>query len=76
MKHKTRTLHKELELEATRMAACLCTAIDAVHQAQTYAVKHTAEGSMFPYFSADNVSSIALSIYISATRREKKEFPK
>jgi hypothetical protein len=72
MKVKTRTAHKDLELEATRMAACLCTAIDAVTQATAYARKKDPQF----VFSCENISSIALSIYISATRREKKEFPK
>lgn len=39
MKLKTRAAHKELEYESTRMAACLCAAVDAAKQAEAYAAK-------------------------------------
>jgi hypothetical protein len=68
---KTRATHKELEQESTRLAACLCAAIDATQQAEKYATKKKESALRF---TSDNVSSMALSIYISVVRREKKEF--
>lgn len=67
MKIKTRAAHKELDHESTRLAACLCAAVDAAQQALAYAErKGVALG-----FSSDNVSSMALSLYIR--RREEKK---
>lgn len=64
MKHvisrKTTAAQKELEHESTRMAACLCAAIDAVQQAETYAARKGSPAA----FSSDNISSIGLSLYI------------
>jgi len=39
MKLKTRAAHKELDHESTRLAACLCAAVDAAQQAEAYAKK-------------------------------------
>ena len=72
MKVKTRAAHKELEHESTRMAACLCAAIDAVKQAENYAV---ARKDSALQFSTDNIASIGLALYIRR-RDEKKEFSK
>ena len=64
MKHpvsrKTTAALSELEQESTRMAACLCAAIDATIQAASYAAKKGAAVC----FSPDNISSIGLSLYI------------
>jgi hypothetical protein len=58
--HKTTAAQKELEHESTRMAACLCAAIDAALQAMSYAAR---KGEPFS-FSNDNISSIGLALYI------------
>lgn len=71
MKLKTRAAHKELEYESTRMAACLCAAVDAVKQAEAHAAKKDSAVR----FTSDNISSIGLSLYIRR-RDDKKEFSK
>lgn len=71
MKHpvtrKTTAALKELEHESARMAACLCAAIDAIHQAVTYADR---KGSPVG-FTSDNISSIGLSLYIRRRDEQK-----
>lgn len=97
MKLKTRAVHKELEHESTRLAACLCAAVDAVKQAEAHAAKkypievkpaaipQSVGGSgMFSYsqtttidselrFISDNITSIALSMYIR--KRDESKGP-
>jgi len=75
MKHpvtrKTTAAQKELEQESTRMAACLCSAIDAVKQAETYAGRKDSAIR----FTSDNISSIGLSLYIRRRDEAKPARP-
>lgn len=69
MKLKTRAAHKELDHESTRLAACLCAAVDAAIQGSAYAQRKGGELLL----SSDNICSMALSLYIR--RRDESKPP-